>query len=115
MVQGLAVLAALFLVGYGFANGGWLGALTSLVTAIGVGSGLAIFVREAGTAVSDPSCAAGRAQRVGGVMAAALCLGGAWYGGWRLGWLWGLGGYLAGMLVAVLVGIALSRTGAQRR
>ncbi|MEX2261098.1 MAG: hypothetical protein WD696_04065 [Bryobacteraceae bacterium] len=103
-MQGLAVLAALFLLGYGFAVGGWRGGLTGLVASIGVGSGLAILRAERGTGIAEVNPAARRAQRLGGLAAAVACLTGVLYGEWTSGWLWGLGGYLAGIVVAVSLG-----------
>ena len=45
-MQGLAVIAALLAIGYGFGMAGVLGSLTGLVAALGVGSGLAIAIAE---------------------------------------------------------------------
>jgi hypothetical protein len=113
--QGLAVLVALFLIGFGVAAGGWRGGLTGLIASIGVGSGLAILRAEGGTGVAEINPAARRAQRSGGLVAAVACLAGVFYGGWTFGWLWGLGGYLAGMVVAVALGATVTRRQRNRR
>jgi hypothetical protein len=101
-MQGLAVIAALIAIGYGFAAGGVLGALTGFVVAVGVGSGLAIANAERGTGVALAG-ATRSAQRIGGIVAAIGCLIGAYYGGWRFGWLWAAVGYSAGVLAALLL------------
>ena len=108
-MQALAALIGLVIVGVGFAYGGWRGALTGLVASIGVGSGLAILKAESGTGVDAHGTTERTAQRIGGLVAALGCLGGAWYGGWRSGWLWGLAGYLLGAAVSVAVGSILER------
>ena len=108
-MHGLAVLAGLFLMGFGFSRGGWLGAFTGFVSAVGIGSGLAIARGEDGTEVAEANSNMGRSQRVGGIVAAAFCLAGSWYGGWDRGWLWGVGGYLAGMLSTVIAGMLLRK------
>ena len=51
-MQGLAAIAALLAIGYGFRVAGVLGALTGLVAVLGVGSGLAIATAESGTGVA---------------------------------------------------------------
>src|SRR6187401_851808 len=107
-MQALAGVAALILTGVGFALGGLLGALTGVVVTIAVGSGLAIAGAEAGTGTAPP----GRSrmiQRVGGLAAAVLSLGGAVVGGWRWGWAWALGGYLVAMMLVAIVGSLTGR------
>jgi hypothetical protein len=101
-MQGLAVIAALIAIGYGSAAGGVLGALTGLVAAVGVGSGLAIAGAEQGTGVALAG-ATRSTQRIGGILAAIGCVIGAYYGGWRFGWLWAAAGYGAGALTAFLL------------
>ena len=88
-MQGLAVIAALLAIGYGFGMAGVLGSLTGLVAALGVGSGLAIAIAESATGVAASGGVRG-AQRISGFLAAGACLTGAVWGGWTVGWLWGL-------------------------
>jgi len=107
MVQGLAALAAISAVSYGFVTAGFRGALTGLVAAIGIGSAIAIAVGERGTGVFDVHSRLGFAQRTGGFLGALFCAAGAYRGGWSYGWLWGIGGYALGIACAVVVaGIA---------
>ena len=106
-MQGIAVLAGLVAVGYGFGAAGLLGALTGFVAAVGIGSGLAIALAETGTAVAESGFKR-IAQRLGGIPAAVGCLAGAWYGGWHWGWLWAIGGYAAGAAMVLLPAIAIS-------
>lgn len=101
-MQAIAVGAALFAIGYGFASAGVWGALTGFIAAVGGGSGFAIAMAESGTGVSVGGVSR-TAQRVGGLVAGGGCLAGAYFGGWRLGWLWGIGGYGVGTLVALCV------------
>ena len=108
-IQGLAAIAALLATGYGFGMAGVLGGLTGLVAVLGVGSGLAIATAESGTGVTA-SGGVRAAQRIGGFLAAGVCLTGAVWGGWTVGWLWGLGGYIAGAAAGVVlsfVGLAV--------
>ena len=101
-MQGCAVVVAFLAIGYGFAAGGLVGALTGLVAALGVGSGLAISAAEQGTDVEGAGPLR-TAQRIGGILAAAGCLAGVIRGGWSTGWLWGIGGYLAGAATSLVV------------
>ena len=114
-MQGLAALAALLAIGYGFGVAGVLGALTGLVAVLGVGSGLAIATAESGTGVAA-SGGVRAAQRIGGFLAAGACLAGAVWGGWTVGWLWGLGGYIAGAVAGLAIGYARTHpVGGQHR
>ena len=73
---------------------------------VGVGSGLAIALAEAGTDVAAGGTVR-VGQRIGGVLAAAGCLVGVLLGGWSFGWLWGLGGYVVGGIAAIVLAGAL--------
>lgn len=101
-MQGLAVIVGLVAIGYGFSAGGLLGALTGFIAAVGAGSGLAIAGAERGTGV-EAEGSMRTSQRIGGVLSALGCLGGAYYGGWRWGWGWGIAGYLLGAAIALLL------------
>jgi hypothetical protein len=104
-LQALAALAAIALVGYGFGTAGWRGALTRLVAAVGIGSGLAMFIPGPGRGVAVGAPRMRRVQRLGGLVGAAGALVGVLYGGWHSGWLWGLLGYLVGPVFAVLLAV----------
>ena len=101
----LIALSAMAATGWGFAAGGILGALTGLVVAVGVGSGLQMFL--VGTTASDdpnqPPISS--IQRVGGLISAIAGFIAAYYGGWRWGWLYALGGYLLGMGATLIMGL----------
>ena len=105
-MQGLAVIVSLLAMGAGLAAAGLVGMLTGLVAVIGTGSGLAIAAAETGTAVATRGPVR-VAQRLGGLVSAIACAGGAYYGGWALGWIWGGAGYLAGMGTFSLLNFAL--------
>ena len=105
-MQGLAAIAALLAIGYGFGMAGVLGALTGLVAVLGVGSGLAIATAESGTSVAA-SGDVRTAQRIGGFLAAGACLVGAVWGSWTVGSLWGLGGYIAGAVAGLAIGFVM--------
>lgn len=100
-MQGLAVFAALGLVGYGLVVGGLLGALTGFVAGVGVGSGLAIFFGERGTGVAGLGTRLRASQQIGGLLAAVGCGAGVIYGGWHLGWAWGSAGWVVGVLLGL--------------
>ena len=108
-MQTIAVIITLLAIGYGFGRAGVLGALTGLVGAVGVGSGLAIALAERGTAVAG-SGSMRTAQRIGGLLAAIGCAIGVFYGGWHSGWMWGVGGYLGGAGSAILLGAIMALT-----
>ena len=110
-MQGLALIVSVVAMGLGFGAAGIVGMLTGFVAAVGTGSGLAIAVAERGTGVKEQGPAR-TAQRMGGLVSAAACLGGAYYGGWASGWLWGGLGYIAGVGVSVVAAI-LPRVGRQ--
>jgi hypothetical protein len=103
-VNTLPLLAGLTLIGYGFASGGMLGALTGFVAALGIGSGLAILSDQKDAELSADETTK-TSQRIGGILAALLCGVGAFYGGWRYGWAWGLGGYIIGALSTVVIAL----------
>jgi hypothetical protein len=52
-MQGLAVISAVLLTGFGLAMDGWRGGLTGLVVAVGIGSGLAIWRAESDTWIAS--------------------------------------------------------------
>lgn len=112
-MQGIAVIAALIAIGYGFAAAGVLGAVTGLAAAVGVGSGLAIASAERGTAVAVAGPMR-TAQRVSGILAAIGCLIGAYYGGWRFGWIWAIAGYAPGVASALLIRAVMGGSGQPR-
>ena len=99
-MQALAGIAVMGTTLYGFLEGGFVGALTGLVVALGTSNGLAVAIADLGT---------GAAQRIGGVLAAVGCLTAGYAGGWQLGWLWGAGGYLAGTLIVFVLWSVLAR------
>jgi hypothetical protein len=109
-MQTLIGIFAIALAVIGFRSAGVLGAITGLVAAIGVGSGLAIMVQARGTDL-DARPSVRRGQRLGGAIAAVACGVGVYYGGWRWGWTWGLLGYVTGTLAALVLGV----TGAARQ
>lgn len=105
-MQRIGVIATLMAIGAGFSAGGLLGVLTAAVAAIGTFSGLAILLAESGTGVdSDPSVR--RIQQIGGLLSAAGCVAGAFYGGWQYGWLWALGGYATGVALMLVIAWAI--------
>jgi hypothetical protein len=97
-MMGLAVIAALLMLGYGFAAAGVLGSLTGLIATVGIGSGLAIATAEPATGVSMIP-AIRRAQRIGGFLAALGYCAGSYHGGWS----WGTGGFLSGIVGGILI------------
>lgn len=108
--QSLGGIAALGLGIYGFVAGGWLGALTGVVTGMAVFSGMAIMLGEQGTGVDDDRTLAGKAQRFGGLIGGIAALVGAYIGGWRWGWGYAIGGYVLGMLTSLGVGLISNLT-----
>jgi O-antigen/teichoic acid export membrane protein len=106
-MNSLIALTSLVLIGYGFASGGILGAMTGFVAAVGIGSGLVIVSnhRDAELSIEKHTRIS---QRIGGVFSALLCAVGVYHGNWRWGWLWGLGGYTIGALLTVIIGVALA-------
>ena len=108
-MQGIAVIAVLIAIGYGFGRGGLPGAVTGFVAAVGIGSGLAIARAEIGTGVAS-SGSTRSSQRSGGLLAAVGCLIGAYYGGWRFGWLWAVVGYAGAVAVAFLLRLFMGET-----
>jgi len=111
-MQTIAVIITLLAIGYGFGRAGVLGALTGLVGAVGVGSGLAIALAGGGTAIAG-SGSVRTAQRIGGLLAAVGCAIGVVYGQWHSGWMWGVGGYLGGAASAIVLGAVLALTAAR--
>lgn len=107
----LQSLGALLLLPFGFwgyLQGGLAGASTGLVGVITVGSGLAIWAGERGTAVSTTDLLERRAHQTGGIVATVASLAGCLYGGWTWGWAWAAAGFLLGMLTSVVVGMVLT-------
>ncbi len=113
-MHSITVVAALLVIGYGFAAGGFLGSLTGLVAAIGVGSGVAIARDEASTMLSTITLVR-IAQRIGGLFSAMGCVIGAYHGGWQFGWGWGIGGYLFGGAAALLLQVVMRQRDNVRR
>jgi hypothetical protein len=109
LVVGVVIVACLIATGVGVAAGGPLGALTGFVVALGTGSGVAILFGSKGTDLSPvPPVRLG--QKIGGLVAASACLGGAALGGWRWGWATGLTGYALGAAVAAALGLKAGRS-----
>lgn len=107
----LASIVGVISVLFGYSAGGPAGMVTGLVAALGVATGLVIFLGQAGTGPMPWIRFRGQAQRVGGLMAALYCFSGAVYGGWDYGWAWGLVGYLGGIALGLCGSTLLSGSG----
>ena len=107
MIQlgGLLVLTA---IGYGFAAGGFLGAVTGFVVALGVMTSLTVLAGKAAKeGIAPKGSALGGAQRLVAGVAIPLVALGAYRGGWRFGWLWAIGGYALAMLLGIVLRLLL--------
>src|SRR2546425_9337533 len=108
-MQGLAALVAVVAMGYGFAAAGVLGALTGLVGAVGIGTGLAVLAGEQGAGIARAFTRLRRIQRVGGLLLTLACGWAVYHGGWRYGWLWGLGAYVLSLTFIALAGALMAQ------
>jgi hypothetical protein len=108
------IAAAVIAVGsFGLAAAGIRGAITGVIAAIAVSSGIAIAVgKSSESGIAQGSV--GRIQRTGGLLAAAFAAIGAWTGGWRWGWFGAGIGYLGAVAIVGASGL-ISSTASRRR
>ncbi len=105
MERAVAGLVSAALAGVGLLAGGPLGALTGVVVALCVVSGMSML------AGAGKRGAVATLYRVGGVLSAVGAAAGGVYGGWRWGWAWGAAGYVVGALIGIGGASVLGRRG----